>query len=288
MSTPLVKGFFDPATYTISYVVSDPATKACAIIDSLLDFDQASGRTSTRSADMLIDYVKAQGLSCEWIIDTHVHADHLTAAPYIRAQLGGKIAIGFNIPVVQGVFKRVFNEDQRFHTDGRQFDHLFQDEEVYRIGEIEARALHTPGHTPACMSHVIGDAVFVGDTLFMPDFGTARCDFPGGDAGVLYDSIQKIFTLPEETRIFLCHDYMAPGRDEYVWETTVGEEKRANIHVKDGTSREAFIKMRTERDATLGMPKLILPSVQVNMRAGDMPPAEENGVSYMKLPIDAL
>ncbi|MBR9825373.1 MAG: MBL fold metallo-hydrolase [Alphaproteobacteria bacterium] len=288
MSSPEVKGFFDPATYTISYVVWDRDTKVCAVIDSLLDFDQASGRTSTRSADQLIAYVQENGLICEWIIDTHVHADHLTAAPYIRDQIGGKTAIGFNIGVVQSVFKKVFNEDQRFHTDGSQFDHLFKDGETYKIGNLTGRALHTPGHTPACMSHVIGDAVFVGDTIFMPDFGTARCDFPGGDAGTLFDSIQSLFELAEETRVFLCHDYMAPGRDRYVWETTIGEQKRANIHVKDGTSRDDFIAMRTQRDATLDMPKLILPSVQINMRAGDMPPAEDNGLSYLKLPIDAL
>lgn len=285
---PEVKGFFDPATFTISYIVADPETKKCAVVDSLLDFDQASGRTKTASADILIAYVKDHGLSCEWIIDTHVHADHLTAAPYVKQMLGGKTAIGDKISTVQNVFSEIFNEGQAFHTDGRQFDHLFADGETYKIGNIEGKAIHTPGHTPACMSHLIGDALFVGDTIFMPDFGTARCDFPGGDAGTLFDSIQKLFTLPAETRIFLCHDYKAPGRDEFVWETTVGEEKRANIHVKDGTTRNAFIKMRTERDATLDMPKLILPSVQINMRAGNMPEPEENGQRYMKIPINAL
>ncbi len=285
---PEVKGFFDKATFTISYVVTDPATKKCAVIDSLLDFDQASGRTSTDSADELIAYVRDQGLTCEWIIDTHVHADHLTAAPYIKSQLGGKTGIGDQISVVQNVFKKIFNEGQAFHTDGSQFDHLFADGETYKIGELDARAIHTPGHTPACMSHVIGDAVFVGDTIFMPDFGTARCDFPGGDAGTLFDSIQKLFALPDETRMFLCHDYKAPGRDEFVWETTVGEQKATNIHVKTGTSRDAFIEMRNTRDATLDMPKLILPSVQINMRAGNMPEPEENGQRYMKLPINAL
>jgi len=285
---PHVKGFFDPETYTISYVVADPETKKCAIVDSLLDYDNASGRTHTRSADELIAYVKANDLECEWIIDTHVHADHLTAAPYIKAQIGGKTAIGDQISVVQKVFGTIFNAEQTFHTDGSQFDHLFTDGETYRVGNIEAKAIHTPGHTPACMSHLIGDALLVGDTIFMPDFGTARCDFPGGDAGTLFDSIQKLFALPDETRMFLCHDYKAPGRDEYVWETTVGEQKRSNIHVKDGTSREAFIKMRTERDATLDMPKLILPSVQINMRAGEMPPPEDNGHRYMKIPINAL
>lgn len=288
MLTPDVTGFFDEATYTISYVVADPGTKRCAIVDSLLDFDQASGRTTTDSADKLIAFVKDQGLTCDWIIDTHVHADHLTAAPYIRAQTGGKTAIGNQISVVQRVFGEIFNEGQSFHTDGSQFDHLFKPDETYKIGNIEARAIHTPGHTPACMSHLIGDALFVGDTIFMPDFGTARCDFPGGDAGTLFDSIQTLFALPDETRIFLCHDYKAPGRDHFQWETTVGTEKASNIHVKTGTSREDFIKMRTKRDATLAMPKLILPSVQINMRAGEMPPPEDNGQRYMKIPINAL
>jgi len=288
MHKPDVTGFFDQATYTISYVVSDPETKQCAIIDSLLDFDQASGRTTTESADKLIAFVRERGLTCEWIIDTHVHADHLTAAPYIREQIGGKTAIGDQILVVQRVFGEIFNEDQSFHTDGSQFDHLFTDGEIYHIGNLEARAIHTPGHTPACMTHLIGDALFVGDTIFMPDFGTARCDFPGGDAGTLFDSIQKLFALPDETRMFLCHDYMAPGRDTYRWETTVGEQKESNIHIKTGTSRDDFIAMRTARDATLDMPKLILPSVQINMRAGDMPPPEDNGQRYMKLPINAL
>jgi glyoxylase-like metal-dependent hydrolase (beta-lactamase superfamily II) len=288
MSKPQVKGFFDEATFTISYVVADPDTKRCAIIDSLLDFDQASGRTGTSSADRLIGHVREHSLTCEWIIDTHVHADHLTAAPYIQQQLGGRTAIGDHISAVQHVFKAIFNEDKSFHTDGRQFNHLFKDGETYRIGNLQGRAIHTPGHTPACMSHLIGDALFVGDTIFMPDFGTARCDFPGGDAGTLFDSIQKLFALPDETRVFLCHDYKAPGRDEFVWETTIGDEKAANIHVRTGTAREDFIAMRTARDATLAMPKLILPSVQINMRAGEMPPPEDNGQRYMKLPINAL
>ncbi|MAN73063.1 MAG: MBL fold metallo-hydrolase [Henriciella sp.] len=288
MNTPTVQGFFDDTTNTISYVVWDPATEKAAVIDALLDFDQASGRTKTDSADRLIAFVREKGLEVEWVIDTHVHADHLTATPYVREQLGGQTGIGEHIATVQKVFGEIFNEGQAFHTDGSQFDHLFKDGETYRLGSIEAKAIHTPGHTPACMSHVIGDAVFVGDTIFMPDFGTARCDFPGGDAGTLYDSIQKLFALPDETRIFLCHDYKAPGRDDYVWETTIGEEKHSNKHVKQGTSREDFVKMRTERDATLSMPKLILPSVQINMRAGEMPPAEPNGKIYMKLPINAL
>ena len=288
MNRPKVTGFFDEATNTVSYVVADPETRICAIIDSLLDFDQASGRTRTDSADRMIAFVREQGLTCEWIIDTHVHADHLTAAPHIQQQLGGKTGIGAHISTVQKVFARIFNEGQSFHTDGSQFNHLFQDGETYKIGSLDARAIHTPGHTPACMSHLIGDALFVGDTIFMPDFGTARCDFPGGDAGTLYDSIQKLFALPDETRVFLCHDYKAPGRDEYIWETTIDAEKQLNIHVRSGTSRDAFIRMRTARDATLAMPKLILPSVQINMRAGELPEPEDNGQRYMKIPINAL
>jgi len=288
MQKPEVKAFFDEATNTISYVVWDSTTNQAAIVDSLLDFDQASGRTMTKSADLMIAFVKEAGLKVDWIIDTHVHADHLTAAPYIKSQLGGRTGIGKHIATVQKVFGEIFNEGQEFHTDGSQFDHLFKDGETYKVGNIDARAIHTPGHTPACMSHLIGDALFVGDTIFMPDFGTARCDFPGGDAGTLYDSIQKLFALPDETRVFLCHDYKAPGRDEYVWETTIAEEKAHNKHVHTGISKEEFVKMRTERDATLEMPKLILPSVQINMRAGQMPPAEENGKRYMKIPINAL
>ena len=285
---PDVSGFFDDATNTISYVVADPATNACAIIDSLLDYDQASGRTSTASAEKLIEFVSARSLSVEWIIDTHVHADHLTAAPFLREKLGGRTAIGERIADVQKVFSEIFNEGQSFHTDGSQFDHLFKDGETYELGSIKAIALHTPGHTPACMSHLIGDALFVGDTVFMPDFGTARCDFPGGDAGQLYDSIQTLFALPDETRMFLCHDYKAPGRNEFVWETSVGAQKRENIHVGGGVARDDFIKMRTARDATLSMPQLILPAVQINMRAGEMPPPEEGGKRFIKIPINGL
>ena len=288
MTKPDVKGFFDEATNTISYVVWDRTTKQAAIIDSLLDFDQASGRTATHSADRMIAFVKDTGLTVEWIIDTHVHADHLTAAPYIKSQLGGRTGIGEHISTVQKVFGEIFNAGQEFHTDGSQFDHLFTDGETYKIGTIEARAIHTPGHTPACMSHLIGGAAFVGDTIFMPDYGTARCDFPGGDAATLYDSIQKLFALPGDTRVFLCHDYKAPGREHHVWETTIGEEKAHNTHIHEGVTKAQFVKMRTERDATLDMPKLILPSVQVNMRAGEMPPAESNGMRYMKIPINAL
>lgn len=288
MSAPVVTGFFDEPTNTISYVVVDPVARVCAVIDTLLDYDAASGRTNTQSADEIIAFIKARGLTLEWIIDTHVHADHLTAAPYVKEKLGGKTAIGEHISRVQRVFGEIFNENQSFHTDGRQFDHLFADGETYHVGTIEARAIHTPGHTPACMSHLIGDAVFVGDTLFMPDFGTARCDFPGGDAGVLYDSIQKLFCLPDDTRMYLCHDYKAPGRDDYVWETSILEQKLSNIHVGGGVKRDAFIEMRQARDATLSMPKLILPSVQINMRAGDMPPPEADGKRFMKIPINAL
>jgi glyoxylase-like metal-dependent hydrolase (beta-lactamase superfamily II) len=288
MNTPKVTGFFDLPTNTISYVVADPVTGKCAVIDSLLDYNAASGRTSTASADKLIAFVKSQRLEVEWIIDTHVHADHLTAAPYVREKLGGKTGIGEQISTVQKVFSEIFNEGQFFHTDGSQFDHLFKADETYKVGNMEAKALHTPGHTPACVSHLIGDAVFVGDTLFMPDYGTARCDFPGGDAGTLYDSIQKLFALPDETRMFLCHDYKTPNRDTFEWETTVGVQKRSNKHVGGNVSREAFVEMRNARDATLDMPRLILPSVQVNMRAGDLPEPEDNGVRYIKVPINAL
>lgn len=285
---PDVAAFFDEDTFTVSYVVADPATRRCAVVDSVLDFDPASGRTRKTSADEIIRHIRESGLELEWILETHVHADHLSAAPYIQQQLGGRLGIGFNITVVQETFGRVFNVGTDFARDGRQFDHLFRDNEAFRIGSIDARALHTPGHTPACMTYVIGDAAFIGDTLFMPDYGTARCDFPGGDARELYRSIQRIFALPPETRLFLCHDYKAPGRDEYRWETTVAEQRARNIHVHDGVSEEAFVAMRTGRDATLPMPRLILPSVQVNMRAGRLPPAEDNGIRYLKLPVDAL
>ena len=284
--TPLVKTFFDEPTFTFSYVVSDPETKRCAIVDSVLDFDYAAGKTDTASADQIVDYVKAEGLTVDWILETHVHADHLSAAPYLKDKLGGQLSIGEHITTVQNVFGKAFNEGSAFQRDGSQFDHLFKDEEQFKIGTIEARAMHTPGHTPACMSYLIGDALFVGDTLFMPDYGTARCDFPGGDAHTLYISVQKIFSLPDETRMFMCHDYKAPGRDHYLNETTVGEERLHNVHVGEGKCEQEFIKMRTERDATLSMPRLILPSVQVNMRAGRMPEPEENGQSYLKVPVN--
>jgi glyoxylase-like metal-dependent hydrolase (beta-lactamase superfamily II) len=283
-----VKSFFDEATFTATHIIVDPATKRCAIVDSVLDYDPKAGRTSTASADELIDYVKSEGLTVEWILETHAHADHLSASPYLKEKLGGKAAIGEHIADVQGIFKKVFNAEEAFHTDGSQFDHLFKDGEEFKIGELDARVMHTPGHTPACLTYVVGDAAFVGDTLFMPDFGTARCDFPGGSAETLYRSIQKVLALPPETRLFLCHDYKAKGRDEYVWETTVAEERKNNIHVHEGVGEAEFVKMRTERDATLDMPTLILPSVQVNMRAGHLPPAEDNGVSYLKIPLNAL
>ena len=285
---PDVKMFFDEPTFTFSYVVVDPATQKAAIVDSVLNYDPHSGRTSKDSANAIIAYVRENGLEVQWIFDTHVHADHLSAAPYLKQQLGGALAIGSNIRTVQDVFGKVFNAGSEFARDGSQFDHLFEDGEQFALGSIQAKALHTPGHTPACMTYLIGDAGFVGDTIFMPDYGTARCDFPGGDARTLYRSIQRLFALPDETRLFMCHDYKAPGRDEFAYLTTVGEEKAKNIHVGEGRSEDAFVKMRTERDATLDMPKLILPSVQVNMRAGALPPKESNGVSYLKIPFDAL
>lgn len=288
MTTPDVKAFFDEATYTYSYVVQDPATRKAAIVDSVLDFDPASGRTRTASADALVEFVRTAGLEVEWIVDTHVHADHLSAAAYLQSRLGGRTGIGAHVREVQETFGRLFNEDAAFRRDGSQFDHLFEDGETYRLGEIEAVVLHTPGHTPACTTHVIGDAAFIGDTLFMPDYGTARCDFPGGDARRLYRSIRRLFELPDATRVFLCHDYKAPGRDTYAFETTIGDERRLNIHVREGIGEDEFVRMRTARDATLAMPRLLLPSVQVNMRAGELPPAESNGLSYLKLPLNAL
>ncbi|MHA6206186.1 MBL fold metallo-hydrolase [Dyella soli] len=285
---PEVKAFFDEASNTFSYVVWDPATRQAAVIDSVLDYDAASGRTRHDSADAMIAFVQAQALTVAWVLDTHVHADHLSASPYVQSRLGGKLAIGEHIRAVQQTFGVVFNTGDAFPRDGSQFNHLFTDGERYRLGEIEAMALHTPGHTPACMTHVIGDAAFVGDTLFMPDYGTARCDFPGGDAGQLYRSIQRIFALPGDTRVFLCHDYKAPGRDEFAHETTIGQERQSNVHVRDGVSEEAFVTMRRTRDATLAVPRLLLPAVQVNMRAGHLPPPEDNGISYLKIPLNAL
>ena len=286
--TPSVQGFFDEATNTITYVVIEPEGQACAVIDSVLDFDYASGRTDTRSADAVIAFIRTQDLRLEWVLETHVHADHLSAAPYIQERLGGKIGIGDRITVVQETFGKIFNEGTRFQRDGSQFDRLFREGDSFMIGQMRVDVLHTPGHTPACLTYVIGDAAFVGDTLFMPDFGTARCDFPGGSAENLWNSIQKILTLPDQTRIFVGHDYKAEGRDAYAWETTVGAQKRLNKHVGEGKSKEDFIRMRSERDAQLAMPRLIIPSLQVNMRAGQMPEPEENGTSYLKVPLNGL
>jgi glyoxylase-like metal-dependent hydrolase (beta-lactamase superfamily II) len=284
--TPEVKAFFDPDTNTISYVVRDPASKSCAVVDSVMDIDYAAGRITYGHADRMIEYIRENGLTLEWIIETHVHADHLSAAPYIQQKLGGKIGIGDKIMVVQDTFGKIFNEGTEFQRDGSQFDALFKDGDTYKIGTMQAFAMYTPGHTPACMVHVMGNAAFVGDTLFMPDGGSARADFPGGDAGTLYDSIQKVLALPEEMRLFMCHDYGPNGRD-IQWETTVGEEKAHNIHVGGGKSREDFIKFRTERDAQLAMPRLIIPSLQVNMRAGDIP-TDKDGRAMLKVPVNGL
>ena len=285
---PKVKAFFDPQTNTISYVVRDPNGHAAAVIDSVLDFDHASGTTQTSSADKIIAYAKEEALDIKWLLESHVHADHLSAAPYIQEKLGGKIGIGNNITLVQDTFGKVFNEGTEFQRDGSQFDQLFDHGDVFHIGQMRVDVLHTPGHTPACLTYIIEDAAFVGDTLFMPDFGTARCDFPGGSSQTLYESIQKILALPDETKIFVGHDYKAPGRDEYSWETTVGEQRRKNVHIGGDVKAEAFVKLRDERDAKLAMPKLIVPSLQINMRAGNMPPPDEHGDVFLKLPINKL
>ncbi|MES2242789.1 MAG: MBL fold metallo-hydrolase [Pseudomonadota bacterium] len=285
--TPIVTSFFDPDTWTVSHVVHEKEGGACAIVDAVLDYDARSGRTRTTSADKLAAFIQENKLQVAWILETHAHADHLSAAHYLRGKLGGKIAIGAAITQVQTTFKRIFNLEPGFQTDGRQFDRLLQDGETLAIGALQVRALSVPGHTPACMAYLVGDAVFVGDTLFMPDVGTARCDFPGGDASALYRSVRRLLGLPPETRLFMCHDYPPEGRSP-VWETTVAEQRAHNIHVHDGVSEDEFVKMRTARDATLAMPNLILPSVQVNIRAGEMPPAEGNGVSYLKIPLNAL
>lgn len=284
---PQVQGFFDPATWTVSYVVHAGPGSAAAIIDSVLDFDPKSGRTGTGAADRVIDFVRGQGLRVEWILETHAHADHLSAAPYLKQQLGGKIGIGEQIRAVQKVFKPIFNLEPGFRLDGSQFDRLFSDGERFAIGALTAQVLHVPGHTPADLAYQVGDAVFVGDTLFMPDVGTARADFPGGNAHALYDSIRRILALPPDTRLFMCHDYPPQGREPR-WETTVAEQRASNIHVHDGVTEAEFVAMRTQRDATLAMPTLILPSIQVNIRAGELPPAEDNGVRYLKLPLNAL
>ncbi|MGC8202266.1 MBL fold metallo-hydrolase [Aliiroseovarius sp. PTFE2010] len=284
---PEVKAFFDDATNTISYVVKDPSSNKCAIVDSVMDIDYAAGRITYDSADEIIAYVEDQGLEVEWLIETHVHADHLSGAPYIQGKLGGKIGIGENITIVQDTFGKVFNEGTEFQRDGSQFDRLFRDGDTYQIGAMTCFAMHTPGHTPACMTHTIGDATFVGDTLFMPDGGSARADFPGGDAATLFDSIQKVLALPDDMRLFMCHDYGPNGRD-IAWETTVGDEIEHNIHVGKGATKEDFVKFRTERDAQLDMPKLIIPSLQVNMRAGELPPADKDGRTFLKVPVNTL
>ena len=285
---PIVDAFFDDATNPVSYSVREPEGRSCAIIDSVLDYDQAAGRTDTSSADAIIAFVKANDLKVAWLLDSHVHADHLAAAPYLQDQLGGKIGIGTQITVVQDTFGKVFNEGTAFQRDGSQFDALFEDGGSLNIGQMRVDVMHTPGHTPACLTYVIGDTAFVGDTLFMPDFGTARCDFPGGSASDLYQSIQRILSLPDDTRVFVGHDYKAPGRDEFAWETTIGEQKALNIHIGEGRPMEEFVTMRTARDGKLGMPRLILPSIQTNMRAGQMPEPEDDGKSYFKVPINTL
>jgi len=288
MSSAIIKSFFDEETFTVTHVVHDADTKQCVVFDPVLNYNASAGRTHTKSADLVVAYIKKLGLSLRYIIETHAHADHLSGAPYLKYKCGSEIIIGAQITSVQEAFAPIFNAEKSFKQDGSQFDKLVKDGENLPLGSLSISAMHTPGHTDACMSYRVDDAVFVGDTLFMPDYGTARCDFPGGDAGTLYDSIQKLFDLPDATRVFLCHDYKAPGRDEFAWETTIEKQRKYNIHIKDGTSREAFIEMRTKRDETLNMPKLIIPSVQVNMRAGRMPPPERNGQTYLKIPINLL
>lgn len=285
---PQIAAFFDEPTNTVSYVVHDPVTRAAVIIDSVLDFDQASGRTVTTSAQRLVEHVRTYALDVQWLLETHVHADHLSAASWLQQQIGGRIAIGLGITLVQSVFGEVFNAEPGFARDGSQFDQLFADGDAFALGQLECRVLHVPGHTPACLAYVIGDALFVGDTLFMPDYGTARCDFPGGDARTLYRSIHRLLSLPEAVRVFLCHDYKAPGRDQYRWESTIALQRAHNVHIRDGIGEDAYVVMREARDATLSMPRLLLPSVQVNMRAGQLPPAEDNGVAYLKLPLNRL
>ena len=285
---PDITAFFDQASNTISYVVRDPNGSACAIIDSVLDFDFASGRTDRQSADKLIKFVQENKLEVQWLLESHVHADHLSAAPYIQEKVGGKIGIGSRITDVQETFGKIFNEGTEFQRDGSQFDKLFVEGDNFHIGQMRGDVLHTPGHTPACLTYIIVDAAFVGDTLFMPDFGTARCDFPGGSSEKLFSSIQKILTLPDATRIFVGHDYKAPGREEYAWETTVGEQKAKNVHIGNGKSKEDFVKLRDDRDVTLGMPRLIVPSLQVNMRAGNMPEPDSEGDVFIKVPINKL
>jgi glyoxylase-like metal-dependent hydrolase (beta-lactamase superfamily II) len=285
---PIVKAFFDEPTFTVSYVVHDAETSRAAIIDSVLDYDPDSGRTSTASADAIIAYVQETGLAVDWLLETHAHADHLSAAPYLKDKLGGQIAIGEHIVTVQEVFGGLFNAGPDFRRDGSDFDRLFKDGDEFAIGKLAVTVLHVPGHTPACIAYVVGDAVFVGDTMFMPDYGTARADFPGGDARQLYRSLRRILELPGSTRLFMCHDYLPQGRSHYVWESTVEAQRKGNVHAHDGITEDAFVAMREARDATLALPRLILPSVQVNMRAGHLPPPEDNGVSYIKIPVNAV
>lgn len=288
LAAPIVEGFFDPETFTVSYVVHDPATRRAAIIDSVWNFDEASGRTSFDSADSIVAYVRKHELAVDWVLETHAHADHLSAGPYLQEKLGGKLTIGREIVTVQGVFGKIFNEGTEFARDGSQFDRLLDDGDELAIGDIPLIALHVPGHTPADMAFLVGDALFVGDTMFMPDFGSARADFPGGCARQLYRSVRRLMRLPDETRAFMCHDYKAPGRESYAWETTIGAERTANVHLHEGVTEDEFVAMRTARDKTLGMPKLILPSLQINMRGGRLPEPEDNGVRYLKLPLDSL
>jgi len=288
LEKPEVFSYFDETTNAACYILKDPSSNSCAVIDSILDFDLAAGRVTTKHADMLIRDIQTKGLNLEWIIETHVHADHLSAAPYLAQQLGGKIAIGSNIGTVQEVFGKIFNAGTEFQMDGSQFDRLFSDNDKFKIGSLDVKVIHTPGHTPACVTYIVGDSAFIGDTLFMPDFGTARADFPGGSAADLYNSIQKILSLPNETRLFLCHDYKAPGRDNFAWETTVKEQKETNVHVGGGKSEKEFVDFRTKRDSQLSMPKLIIPSIQTNMRAGNLPPAEDDGTQFLKIPINKL
>ncbi len=288
LAAPLVEGFFDPETFTVSYLIHDPATKRAAIFDSVWNFDEASGRTSFESANSIVAYVSERGLTVDWVLETHAHADHLSAGPYLQQKLGGKLAIGREITTIQGVFGKIFNEGTEFARDGSQFDRLLEDGEELALGDQTLVALHVPGHTPADMAFLIGDAVFVGDTMFMPDYGSARADFPGGCARQLYRSVRRLMRLPDETRAFMCHDYKAPGRESFAWETTIGAERTANVHLHEGVSEEDFVAMRTARDKTLAMPKLILPSLQINMRGGRLPEPEDNGVRYLKLPIDSL
>ncbi len=285
---PDVKACFDQDTNTVTYVVSDPVAKVCAIIDPVLNFDQASGRTSTSLADDVIGFITKNGFEVAWILETHAHADHLSAAQYLKLKTGGKTGIGKLITHAQLIFKKLFSLGDEFLANGEQFDRLFDEGDLLKLGTTEVRVMHTPGHTPACLTYVVGDAAFVGDTLFMPDYGTARVDFPGGDAATLYQSIQRIFELPAATRLFMCHDYKAPGRDEYAWVTTVEEQRVNNVHIHEGISKQEFIEFRNKRDKKLGVPKLILPSIQINIRAGQMPPADDNGVVYLKLPVDVL